>query len=161
MTILNQFYASGGPDVRLFTLELTCPAWGEPILLCNGFTDQTCVTEDARTITFIASGIDIALPAKTNQGSQNLTFAIDNVTGEAQQKIDQALEAEQEVMMTFRTYLASDLSAPAEAPYRFVVRAGRMQGSTITIQAGFFDAINTRFPRDLYTANFAPGIKYL
>jgi hypothetical protein len=160
MTILDQVYASGG-DVIIPTLELTCTAWAGPILLCNGFEDQTCVTEDARTLVFIASGIDIALPAKTNQGNQTLTFAIDNVTGEAQQKIDQALEAELEVMMTFRTYLASDLSAPAEAPYRFVVRSGRMQGNTVTIQAGFFDAINTRFPRDLYTAIFAPGIKYL
>lgn len=26
MTILN-YYASGGPDIRLFTLELTCQAW--------------------------------------------------------------------------------------------------------------------------------------
>ena len=160
MTILEQVYASGG-DVIIPTLELTCTAWTGPILLCNGFEDQTCVTEDARTLVFVASGIDIALPAKTNQGNQTLTFAIDNVTGEAQQKIDQALEAELEVMMTFRTYLASDLTAPAEAPYRFVVRSGRMQGNTVTIQAGFFDAINTRFPRDLYTAIFAPGIKYL
>mgnify|MGYP003643824263 CR=1 FL=1 len=160
MTILEQVYASGG-DVIIPTLELTCTAWTGPILLCNGFEDQTCVTEDARTLVFVASGIDIALPAKTNQGNQTLTFAIDNVTGEAQQKIDQALEAEFEVMMTFRTYLASDLTAPAEAPYRFVVRSGRMQGNTVTIQAGFFDAINTRFPRDLYTAIFAPGIKYL
>lgn len=27
MTILNEYYASGGPDIRLFTLELTCSAW--------------------------------------------------------------------------------------------------------------------------------------
>lgn len=27
MTILDTFYASGGDDMRLFTLELTCPAW--------------------------------------------------------------------------------------------------------------------------------------
>lgn len=27
MTILEQVYASGGSDVRQFTLELTCPAW--------------------------------------------------------------------------------------------------------------------------------------
>ena len=62
VTIIDQFYASGGPDVRLFTLELTCPAWAAPILICNGFADQTCVTEDARTLTFIAAAIDVALP---------------------------------------------------------------------------------------------------
>lgn len=57
MTILDTYYASGGPDVRLFTLELTCPAWTAPILICNGFTDQTCVTEDARTLTFTAAAM--------------------------------------------------------------------------------------------------------
>lgn len=160
MTVLDQVYASGG-DVIILTLELTSGAWTAPILICNGFEDQTVTTENDDVLTFVAAGIDVALPSRTNQGSQTLTFAIDNITGEAQRKIDEALEAEEQVIMTFRTYLASDLSAPAEAPYRFVVRSGRMQGNTVTVQAGFFDAINTRFPRDLYTTNFAPGIKYL
>ena len=61
MTILNQIYASGG-DVIISTLELTCPAWTAPILICNGFTDRTCVTEDARTLAFTAAAIDVALP---------------------------------------------------------------------------------------------------
>ena len=160
MTVLEQVYASGG-DVILPTLELTCDAWGEPILICDGFEDQTCVTEDARTLTFIAAGIDVALPKKTNSGAQNLTFAIDNVTGEAQQKIDQALEAEDRVMLIYREFLASDKSSPAQAPYRFVVRSGQMRGNSVQIMAGFFDAINTAWPRDLYTLNFTPGIKYL
>lgn len=161
MTILETLYASGGADPIIMTLELTSDAWVDPILICNGFTDQTCVTEDARTLTFIAAGIDVSLPRKTNTGSQSLQFAIDNVTGEAQQRVDEALAADERVMLTYRTYVASDKSAPAETPYRFVVQAGSFQGSTVNIRAGFFDAINTRFPRDLYTLGFAPGIKYL
>lgn len=35
MTILEQVYASGG-DCIISTLELTCPAWTAPILICNG-----------------------------------------------------------------------------------------------------------------------------
>lgn len=160
MTILNQVYASGG-DIIIPTLELTCPAWADPVLICAGFEDQTCVTEDARTLTFIAAGIDVALPKKTNTGAQNLNFAIDNITGEAQRKIDEALEAEARVMLTYREFLASDKSAPAQAPYRFVVRGGQMRGTSVQITAGFFDAINTAWPRDLYTLNFAPGVRYL
>ena len=116
MTILDQFYASGGYDVAILTLELTCPAWTEPVLICNGFEDQVCVTEDGRTLNFIAAAIDVSLPKKSNQGSQSLNFAIDNITGEAQLKIDEALEAEARVSMTFRIFLESDKSAPAEAP---------------------------------------------
>lgn len=160
MSVLEQVYASGG-DVIIHTLEITCAAWAEPILLCNGFEDQHCITEDGRPLTFMASGIAVALPKKTNSGAQNLTFAIDNVTGEAQRKIDAALEAEKKVFITLRTYLDSDRTAPAENPYRAVVLGGKIKGASVQITAGFFDVINTAFPRDLYTVNFAPGIRYL
>lgn len=160
MTILNQIYASGG-DVIIPTLELTCPAWDEPLLLCGGFEDQVCTTEDDRTLTFVASGIDVALPKRDNRGAQNLVFAIDNVTGEAQRRVDQALIAEERVTIIFRQFLASDKSTPAETPYVFTVLSGRMVGSQVQITSGFFNAIGTAWPRKLYTTNFAPGIKYL
>jgi hypothetical protein len=41
------------------------------------------------------------------------------------------------------------------------VLSGDMQGSVIQIQAGFFDLLNTAWPRDKYTASFAPGLKYI
>ena len=160
LTILNQVYASGG-DVIISTLELTCPAWTAPVLICQGYEDQTCITEDARTLTFLASGIDIALPKKGNTGGQTLTFAIDNVTGEAQSKIDDALEAEQKITMIYRIFLESDKSTPAEPPYFMTVLGGTMQGTSVQIQAGFFDLINTKWPRELYTTKFAPGLRYL
>ena len=160
MTILEQVYASGG-DCIISTLELTCPAWGAPVLLCQGYEDQTCIDEDSRTLTFLASGIDIALPKKGNTAGQTLTFAIDNVTGEAQNKIDQALEAEQRITIIYRVFLESDKSTPAEPPYKMTVLGGSMQGASVQIQCGFFDLINTKWPRELYTTKFAPGLRYL
>jgi hypothetical protein len=160
MSVLEQVYASGG-DVLLSTLELSCSAWAEPILLCDGFEDQACITEDGRAVTFIASGIAVALPARGTSGGQTLTFAIDNVTGEAQQKVDAALEAEERIILTYRCYLASDKSAPAEAPYRMTVLDGEINGSTVQVEAGYYDLINAAWPRDRYTTEFAPGLKYL
>lgn len=160
MTILNQVYASGG-DVIISTLELSCPSWAAPVLICNGFENQTCVTEDLRTLIFIAAGIDVALPKKGNTGGQTLTFAIDNVTGEAQQRIDQALDDEQRITATYRMFLESDKSTPAEPPYKMTVLGGTMQGAGVQIQCGFFDLINTKWPRELYTTDFAPGLRYL
>lgn len=160
MTVLEQVYASGG-DVIISTLELDSPVWASPILLCNGFEDQYCITEDGRAVMFQASGMAVALPNKGNSGNQTLTFAIDNVTGEAQQLIDQALEAEERVTMTYRAYLASDLTTPAEPPYRMSVLGGEIKGTAVQIQAGFYDLINSGWPRDLYTTEFAPGLKYL
>ena len=161
MTILNDYYASGTNTVRLFTLELTCSAWTAPILICNGFTDRTCVTEDSRTLTFIAAAIDVALPKKDSRGAQNITIAIDNVNGEAQAKIDEAMTAEARVSATLRTYLLSDLTAPAEAPYRMTVQDGSIEQLAVQLRAGFFDLINVAWPRLLYTTQNAPGLKYL
>lgn len=161
MTVLEQVYASAGPDVVIFTLELTCDAWAAPILICNGFEDQTCVTEDVRTLTFLAAGISISLPRKDSRGGQDLSFAIDNVTGEAQANIDAAMDAGADVTMTLRIYLKSNKTTPQETPYRMKVKDGTIQGSSVQIRAGFFDMLNTAWPRRLYTLEFAPGLRYL
>jgi hypothetical protein len=160
MTILERVFASAGNEVIIPTLEITCSAWTSPLLLCNGFEDKTCITEDARTLTFIASGIQVALPKRDISGTQMLTFAIDNVTGQAQQLIDSALESGAMVYLTFRHYLSSDLTAPAEPPLKFIVRDGSMDGSVLSVNAAFFDLINTAWPRVYYTADFAPGLRY-
>jgi hypothetical protein len=160
MTVLENVFASGLNDVVIPTLELTCAAWVNPILICGGFENHTCVTEDARTLTFQAAGIEVALPKRDTSGSQMLTFAIDNVTGEAQQLIDEALEAGEMIYLTFRHYLESDKTEPAANPLKFVVREGSMRGSAIQINASFFDLINTAWPRRFYTADFAPGLRY-
>lgn len=160
-TLLDIVYASGGDDVILSTIEMTCPAWPDALLICNGFEDQTCVTEDNRTLTFIASGMDVSLPKRDNTANQTLGFAVDNVRGLAQQRIDMAKEAEARISMTYRTYLASDKSAPAERPYFMTVLSGSMEGPTVQISAGFFDMIGAAWPRDIYNLIFSPGIKYL
>ena len=160
MSILETVYASGG-DIIINTIELACPAWADSIFICNGFENHTCIDENGREITFTAAGISVALPKKNNTGAQSLTFAIDNITGEAQQLIDEALEAEERVILTFRAFLASDKSVPADTPYRMTVLSGDMQGTVVQVQAGFFDLLNTAWPRDKYTAAFAPGLKYL
>ena len=160
MSILETVYASGG-DIIINTIELSCYAWASSIFICGGFENQTCIDENGREITFTAAGISVALPKKNNTGAQSLTFAIDNITGEAQQLIDEALEAEERVILTFRAFLASDKSVPADTPYRMTVLSGDMQGTVVQVQAGFFDLLNTAWPRDKYTAAFAPGLKYI
>lgn len=161
MSILSRLYASSGPEVQIHTLHLECPAWAEPILICNGFADQECTLETAETVTFVAAGIDVSLPEKSNRGGASLIFAIDNVLGEAQQRIDEAVESGATVFLTYRVFLDTDKSAPASSPLRLIVRGGVINKGTVQLQAAFFDLINTRWPRDLYTAEFAPGLLYL
>ena len=148
-------------DAIIRTLELTCSAWTEPVFICNGFDDITAVTEDLRTVTFIAANIDIALAAKNNKGNQTLAFAVDNTTGEVSQRIDQAIAANARVTAIYRTYLNTNLSAPAEKPYVLTVLGGTLQGQEAQLETGYFNMIGVAWPRALYTVNYAPALRYI
>lgn len=161
MTILEEVNASGGDKVIIRTLELTCAAWSEPVLICNGFTDYTCVTEDGRTLTFIAANIDITLARKDNKGKQTLAFAVDNTTGEVSHKTDAAMETRARVNATYRTYLTGNLDAPQERPWKLTLLSGSIEGVVAQLQLGYFNMIGVAWPRRLYTTTFAPALRYI
>lgn len=154
-------YASAGSEVIIDTIELACPAWDESLYIVKGYEDMTLGLDGVVFKDFMAAPIAIALPKKSNQGNQTLNFAIDNVTGQAQKLIDSAMEAGARITLTFRRYLNVDLSAPSEKPFYASVLGGNVSGTTVQIEAGFVDALNYAWPRELYDANFAPGLRYM
>lgn len=160
MSVLAQVYAQGG-DVILHTIELTSEAWGtDPIVLVRDYQDHEITTEDGRVLTAKASGMDVALPKRDASGAQNITFALDGVRPEATRLLRQAQESNSKISLTYRSYLYSDLSEPAEQPYFFIVRSFTAQADTVQITAGLFDIIDMRWPRKVYDSNTAPGLKY-
>lgn len=161
MSILDIARASGGTDCEIPTLELSCPAWSESIFICAGFEDQIFTLEDGRTVTFTAAGLDVSLPKRDNSGSQSLGIAIDNVTGVAQQRIDEAKAANSRITITMRLYLESDPGAPAERPVVMPARTAEMKGVTLQLTGGYFDLINAAWPRRRFTLAEFPGLRYL
>lgn len=153
--------ANSGTDAIIRTLELTCDAWDAPVYICTGFENVTALTEDGRLITFEGANIDIALAAKNNKGNQTLAFAADNTTGEVSHKVDIAEEARARVNATYRTYASGNLTAPAEKPYKLTVLSGTIQGVEAQLQTGYFNMIGVAWPRELYTVNFAPALRYI
>lgn len=161
MNPLEVAFASPGAEVLIPCIEIASEAWAEPILLTHGFEDITATTEDGRTLTFKAGGIDVAMPKKDNTGNQTVTFAIDGVTGEAQNLIQSAIDSEKRIRQILRLYLSTNLSAPAQRPYYMTVRSGTLEVEHVETQAGYFDMIGTKFPRDNYNADQFPCIKYV
>lgn len=161
MNPLDILRSSGGSDVEIPTLEITSSAWTDSLFLCAGFFDQTFTLEDDRVITFEASGMDVSLPKKDNQGSQVLGVAIDNVRGEAQRRLDSAKAAGAEVLMIYRLYLESDPTAPAERPMVLKALNFSAEGPTVELQGGYLKLIDLAWPRFRYTTEFSPGIKYI
>lgn len=163
MTLLSTLYASApAAEVLIPTLEISHPSFpGGAIRTCAGFEDHTVTLEDGSVVTFTASGLDVSLPARNGSGQQNLAFAIENVTGIAQDAIDRAMEAGGQIEVIYRSYVASDLSEPAEPPLRMVLVGAEFRGANVQVTASYMDIINQAWPKDRYTATFAPGLKHI
>lgn len=161
MNPLDVAFASPGSEVLIPCVEITSDAWSEPVLLTHGFEDITASTEDGRTLAFSAGGIDVSMPKKDNTGAQTVTFAIDGVTGQAQNLIQAAIDAEQRIRLTLRLYLNTNLSAPAQRPYFMTVRSGSLLVDHVEVQADYYDLIGTKWPRDVYGTDRFPCIKYI
>lgn len=156
MTILSVVYASApAAEVIIPTLDISSP--GQTIRTCAGYNDVT--TGDAGT--FTASGLDVSLPKRDASGQQNLNFAIENVTGQAQRFIDDALSNGHEITAIFREYLASGLSEPAGPALSMIVTGASMQGSTMQVTASYQDIIGQAWPRERYNATDHPGLRYI
>lgn len=162
MNPLDQYYCSGSSEqVALQTLEITSPSRGELALLCQGFEDQLCVTEDARSLLFTASGMDVALPKSDGSARQELQFGLDNVSRAAQALLAQSIDDQEEITITRRMYLWPNLSAPAEPPSVMTALGASFDKSAAQIKAGLLDLLNTRWPRISYDLNLAPGIRFI
>jgi hypothetical protein len=159
--ILDEVNASGGNVAYIRTLELKCTAWPSSLYVRDGFRDTVLGTEDGRTLLFRAINLGISLPSKDNKGAQTLNFATDNTMGDVSMLTDLAVEANATVTAIYRTYLSTNLAAPAERPYRMVVLSGELQGVIANLQCGFFNILLTAYPRRYLTPDFAPGLRYI
>jgi len=161
MSLIETVYASAPSDqVILPTLEILVPG-EDPIRVVAAYEDLTATLETNETVTFQAGPFEYKEPSKNTNGQQTLTFAIANVTGEAQKAIDAALSSDAHVPVNYRVYLSSDLSAPAKQPYKMILRGGTFEGMMVMVEAGYFDILNHMWPRRRYVASEFPGLRYM
>ncbi|MDD1832213.1 DUF1833 domain-containing protein, partial [Pseudomonas aeruginosa] len=72
----------------------------------------------------------------------------------------EAIDAGEPVTLVLRIYLGSDLTAPAERPYRMRVKGVDFESLTVQVEAGYYDLINTAALRHIYNVSEFPGLKY-
>jgi hypothetical protein len=109
-------------EVIIDTLQIT--VGGQDYWLTRGWDDITVTLESGQPATFLGSAIDIALPARNADGTQDLKFAISNIDGVVSTAIRNALDNLNNASLTFRRYVSSDLSAPAAPPYTLAIKNG-------------------------------------
>lgn len=159
MSLIEECYASGRGEL-VDTIEAREEGGAVSHLYCSGFEDRVCTTEDGRTLTFIAMAMDLALPKNDNSAFQNLVLGLDNVTGEVQEVVEATKAADKRFIITFRRYLAEDLSFPSER-YRMTLLSREYEDDIAKLTCGFMDLLNTNGMREFLTATKAPGLKYI
>lgn len=158
-TVLKTVYASGG-DMIIRTLSINPPA-GEEVRLVNGyFPIQLGV--NGELLEFEPCGIEIDLPVKSEGSSQTLRFVLgildeDRINALIESSLDSGLPT----FITYREYLATDVSAPCAAPLTMTVRSGIFEDNQLGIEGSYFDMLNSRYPRQAYLLDIAPGLKYM
>lgn len=157
--VLNRLYASGGDEVILDTLQIT--VGGQSYWLTRGWDDITVTLETGGKATFTGSAIDVALPARNSDGTQDLKFAISNIDGVVSTAIRNALDNLSSASLTFRRYVSTDLSAPAAPPFTLAIKEGSWTATEVQITAGYMNILDTSWPRYRYTLTDFPGLRYL
>lgn len=159
--ILNRICASRpGDDGRLYVLELSCPAWSEPLRLAASSESETVTHENGETVTYDWSNLALTLPNRDGTGTDEFSFQIDGVTDIALPLIRQAQAARAIVSATLRTYVYSDLSAPQDR-YDYEVKTSSGTTFQQRIVATFPEIINKPFPRVRNTPTNSPGTVYM
>ncbi|PXW42084.1 uncharacterized protein DUF1833 [Klebsiella oxytoca] len=158
MTILNRLYASSGPEVIIETLQINI---GDEVhYLCKGYEDITATTENGDTVKFIACAMDIALPARNADGTQDLKFALCNIDGVVSTAIRKAINDRNAASLTYRSFISTDLAAPAAVPYTLQIKSGYWTATEVQITAGYMNVLDTGWPRYRYTLPSFPGLRY-
>jgi len=157
--ILNRLYASGGEEIIIDTLQIN--VGGHDYWLTRGWNDITVTLENGTQETFLGSAIDVALPARNSDGTQDLKFAISNIDGVVSTAIRNALDKLSDATLTFRRYVSTDLSAPAAPPFTLAIKEGSWTATEVQITAGYMNILDTAWPRYRYTLADFPGLRYL
>lgn len=158
-SVLNRLYASGGDEVIIDTLQIN--VGGQSYWLTRGWDDITVTLEMGSKATFTGSAIDVALPARNPDGTQDLKFAISNIDGVVSTAIRNALDNLSNASLTFRRYISTDLLAPASPPFTLVIKEGSWTATEVQITAGYMNILDTAWPRFRYTLPLFPGLRYL
>ncbi|EPL2278179.1 DUF1833 family protein [Klebsiella pneumoniae] len=158
MTLLERLYASSGSEVIHDTLQIA--AGDQNYWLTSGWDNVSVTLENGQTATFEGCAIDIALPARNADGTQDLKFAISNIDGEVSGAIDKLLDEMKSATLTFRRYISTDLSAPAAAPYTLDVKSGSWTQTSVQVTAGYMNILKTAWPRNRYNLAEHPGLRY-
>lgn len=147
--------------VYLRTIELAHPLVTPSIYMVDDRKDWDLDLEDSGgTKTFEAVAFRLDLPGSGDQGLQELTLEVDNIDDRVTDFINTVKASKDEVTLTYRVYLASDVTGPQNDPPLALVLKDIVvtPDGVVTGRATFADLINKPFLTEFYTRARFPGL---
>jgi hypothetical protein len=159
--------ASGDVGVaELAMLEITHPDLAAPLRLVLNDRNVTARLEsDADVgagtwVEWTAINLGRQLPEESDaNASPQARFWVDGVSALVAQELELAAASLHPVKLAVRSYLATDLSAPASLPpLRLELRDIEINETRVTCTAAYADFGNARFPSKTFTAGEYPTL---
>ena len=157
---LAEAYAAAPANVVIYhTLEISHPAFTQPIYVVLDFTDLVANLETGQEVTFIRSSFDLVKPEVSASGVPQCTVEFDNVSRDILDNVQLAMGQTDPITITYREYLSGMLDAPQNNP-PLTMTLSNIKADVFRVRAtaGFGDLNNRRFPNEEYTLERFPGL---
>lgn len=164
---LKEAYASAPTNVVVVnTLEIRHPAFTTPIRVVADYQPVTVRLEanapenPGELVEFQAFAFEISLPELTERGVPELGIKIDNVSREIIQNIELAMPLPDQLTVTYRAYLSTDLTVGPHnsPPLTLTIISIEADAMSITARASISDFVNKKFPNQEYDETKFPGL---
>ena len=154
---IQEAYAAAPTDEIVYhTLEFNHPLFPGPVRVVQGFDEITAGTPPE---VWQAVPFDLKLPTLTNTGPPQLSITLDNVSRDLMRAIDVATESGEQVTVTYRAFLKSNLGqAQNNPPMVLSIVTINATPTTITATASLSNFTNKRWPRLIYRDEDYPGL---
>lgn len=163
---IKEAYAVAPPNVAILeTLEIYHPTWGSSVRLVRDRVALTATLEStaplnpSTAVTFSPFPFSVTLP-RVGEGPQGLTITVDNATNLLMPYLENMDFSDGvPAYVIYRPYLSTDLSGPhSNPPLRLNIINISGNVKQISLECGYMDFANRRFPRYRYTVDRFPGI---
>lgn len=159
--LLQRIYASAPTDYYL-TLAMRISNEGQDdICICHDYYDRVFVV-DGVPLNFEAGQVNIKKPTISTKGSQPLSFGFAGVSRRALRFVENALESRKPIYVEIFEFInmPNGESEIGMRLRRIELVGGKITGDVCQFEASHHELLNWRFPRERYTPQTAPGIRY-
>lgn len=114
------------------------------------FLESDAPANPGEEVIFVSMMFSFELPPQQEGSLPTIEITLDNVTREVSKYLDEAVNLDEEIEVTYREYLLSDKSEPQFVLPGMTINTVVSNVQKVTASASFADLINRNFPGKLY-----------